>query len=57
MVAAQQKVIGEYVQEGWEVIFLDGSSETHPEAGMVGGYGVFFGDHRDTALYMPAHEK
>ena len=46
-------MIDKYVHEGWEVIFLDGSSETHLEAGMVGGYGVFFGDHRDTALHIP----
>ena len=36
MAAAHQKIIKEYVKEGWEVIYLDGSSETHPEAGMVG---------------------
>ena len=53
MAAAHQKVIDEYVAEGWEAIYPDGSSEIHPEAGMVGGFGVFFGDHRDTAQCIP----
>ena len=41
MAAAHQKVIDEYEAEGWEAIYPDGSSETHPEAGMVGGSGYF----------------
>ena len=39
------------------MIYMGGSSVTHPEAGMVGGYGVFFGDHRDTARYIPTEDK
>ena len=49
MAAAAQSVIDEYTQGGWEVVYTDGSSDTHPQAGMVGGYGVYFGDHRDPA--------
>ena len=40
---AHQKVIDEYVAEGWEAIYPHGSSEVHPEAGMVGGFGVYLG--------------
>ena len=42
MAAAHQKVIDEYVAEGWEAIYPDGSSETHPEA-WWGGSGYFSG--------------
>ena len=57
MAEAHQKVIDEYVAEGWEAIYPDGSSEVHPEAGMVGGFGVYFGDHRDTAQCIPITQK
>ena len=57
MAEAHQKVIDEYVTEGWEAIYPDGSSEVHPEAGMVGGFGVYFGDHRDTAQCIPITQK
>ena len=57
MAEAHQKVIDEYVAEGWEAIYPDGSSEVHPEAGMVGGFGVYFGDHRDTAQCIPTNQK
>ena len=57
MAAAHQKIIDEYVAQGWEAIYPDGSSETHPEACMVGGFGVFFGDHRDTTQCIPVHQK
>ena len=57
MAAAHQKVIDAYLAEGWEAIYPDGSSETHPETGVVGGFGVFFGDHRDTAQYIPINQK
>ena len=57
MAEARQKVIDEYVGEGWEAIYPDGSSEVHPEAAMVGGFGVYFGDHRDTAQCIPITEK
>ena len=44
LAAAHHKVIDEYVTEGWEAIYPDGSSETHREAGMVGGgRGIFRG--------------
>ena len=57
MAEAHQKVIDEYVAEGWEAIYPDGSSEVHPEAGIVGGFGVYFGDHRDTAQCIPITQK
>ena len=57
MAEAHQKVIDEYVAEGWKAIYPDGSSEVHPEAGMVGGFGVYFGDHRDTAQCIPISQK
>ena len=57
MAEAHQKVIDEYVAEGWEAIYPDGSSQVHPEAGMVGGFGVYFGDHRDTAQCIPITQK
>ena len=57
MAEAHHKVIEEYVAEGWEAIYPDGSSEVHPEAGMVGGFGVYFGDHRDTAQCIPITQK
>ena len=57
MAAAHQKVIDEYVAERWEAIYPDGSSEVHPEAGMMGGFGVYFGDHRDTAQCIPINQK
>ena len=37
-----EDVTGRYEQENWEIIYPDGSSELHPAAGRVGGYGVFF---------------
>ena len=52
-----EDVIGRYEQENWEIIYLDGSSELHPVAGRVGGYGVFFGDSRDVAEPLPTDEE
>ena len=57
MAAAQQKIIDEYVAQAWEATYADGSSETHPKAGMVGGFGVFIGEHQDTAQCIPIHQK
>ena len=37
MAAAHQKVIDEHGGEGWQAIYPDGSSETHPQADMAGG--------------------
>ena len=50
-------VIDEYMQGVWEVAYTDGSSKTHPQVGMVGGYGVYFGDHGDVAAPLPITEK
>ena len=57
MAATAQSVIDEYMQGGWEVAYTDGSSDTHPQAGMVGGYGVYFGDCGDMAAPLPTKEK
>ena len=38
-------------------MYPDGSSEDHPVVGRVGGFGVFFGDERDTAAYIPLDEE
>ena len=57
MAAAAQRVIDDYIQGGWEVAYTDGSSDTHPQAGMVGGHGVYFGDLRDMAALLPTKEK
>ena len=46
-----------YKQQGWTIVYPDGSSENHPVVGRVGGYGVFFGDDRDTATYIPLSEE
>ena len=35
------------------IIYLDGPSQKHLEVGWVGGYGAFFGDHRDTSIHSP----
>ena len=42
-----------YKQQGWTVVYPNGSSEQHPVAARVGGYGVHFGDSRDTATFIP----
>ena len=44
-----EDIIAQYEQENWEIIYPHGSSELHPAAGRVGGYGVFFGDSKDVA--------
>ena len=51
-----EQFIERYVQARWEVVFPDWSSEQHPAAGQVGGYGVFFGDLLDVAEFIPVHE-
>ena len=55
--AEHARAIKVYQEQGWNIIYPDGSSELHPEAGRVGGYGVFFGDERDTAAYVPLGEE
>ena len=57
LAAAAQSVIDEYTQGGWELAYTDGSLDTHPQVGMVGGYGVYFGDHTDLAAPLPVNEK
>ena len=57
MAAEAQSVIDEYIQGGWEVAYTDGTSEIHPQAGMVGGYAVYLGDHTDMAASLPITEK
>ena len=49
-------VIQRYELEGWSIIYPDGSLELQPVVGKVGGYGVYFGDFRDTAE-PPPHKK
>ena len=51
-----EQIIQRYVEAGWEVIYPDGSSEDHEVVGRVGGYGVSFGDSRDTAEPIPVSE-
>ena len=55
--ARYEATIQTYPGQGWDIIYPDGSSEKHLEVGWVGGYGVFFGDHRDTADYIPLREE
>ena len=38
-------------------MYTDGSSELDPEAGRVGGYGVYYGDSRDVAQPLPPSER
>ena len=45
LAAHYKATIQTYREQGWDIIYPDGSSEKHPEVGWVGGYGVFFGDH------------
>ena len=52
-----EDVIARYEQENREIIYPDGSSELHPAARRVGGYGVFFGDSRDVAEPLPMAEE
>ena len=56
LAARCEEIIRGYQQQGWQIIYPDGSSEKHPEVGWVGGYGVFFGDERDTAEFIPVEE-
>ena len=57
MAPVAQRVIDEYLQGGWEVAYIDGSSETNPQVGMVGWYGVYCKDHRDTVAPLPIAEQ
>ena len=57
LAAQYEPTIQTYHEQGWDIIYPDGSSEKHPEVGWVRGYAVFFGDHRDTAEYIPLGEE
>ena len=57
LAAQYEATIQTYREQGWDIIYPGGSSEKHPEVGWVGGYRVFFGDHRDTAEYIPLGEE
>ena len=56
LAAQYETTIQTYLEQGWDIIYPDGSSEKHPEVGWTGGYGVFFGDQRDTAEHIPLGE-
>ena len=51
-----ERTVSVYREQGWSIVYPDGSSEQHPEVGRVGGYGVYFGDERDTAEFIPTGE-
>ena len=57
MAASHKVLVHKYNQAGWEIIYTDGSSEDHPTVGWVGGYGVYFGDARDTTRHIPREER
>ena len=57
MAESHKVLVDKYRQAGWEIIYTDGSSEDHPTVGRVGGYGVSFGDARDTAKHIPLEER
>ena len=54
--AQYEALIQSYRDQGWDIVYPDGSAEKHPEVGWVGGYGVFFGDQRDVAEFIPPGE-
>ena len=56
MAESHKVLVDKYRQAGWEIIYTDGSPEDHPTVGRVGGYGVYFGDARDTATHIPREE-
>ena len=56
LAAHYESIIHSHVEEAWSIVYPDGSSEKHPEVGRVGGYGVYFGDHRDVAEFLPVDE-
>ena len=51
-----EDAISWYVSEGWDIFYLDGASEVHVFAGMVGEYSVYFGDRRDVAEVIPIND-
>ena len=57
MAESHKVLVDKYRQAGWEIIYTDGSSEDHPMVARVGGYGVYFGDSRDTAIHIPREER
>ena len=57
LVQAHNEQVEQYRQAGWDIVYTDGSSELHPEAGRVGGYGVYYGDSRDVAEPLPPSER
>ena len=56
LAAHYETIIQSYRDQGWDIIYPDGSSEKHPEVGCLGGYVVFFGDQRNVAEYIPLGE-
>ena len=56
LTAHHESIIRSHVEDGLSIVYPDGSSEKHPEVGRLGGYGVYFGDHRDVAEFLPANE-
>ena len=57
MAESHKLLVDKYRQAGWEIIYTDGSSEDHPTVGHLEGYGVYFGDTRDTAMHIPCQER
>ena len=57
LAAQYEATIHTYREQGWDIIYPDGSSEKLPEVGWVGGLRGVFGDHRDTAEYIPLGEE
>ena len=55
--AEHARVTHEYKQQGWTIVYPDGSSENHLVVVRVGGYGINFGDTRNTTAYIPLSEE
>ena len=53
LAAQYEALIQSYRDQGWDILYPDGSTEKHPEVGWVGRYGVFFGDRQDVAAFIP----
>ena len=57
MAESHKVLVDKYKHTGWEIIYTEGSSEDHPTVERVGGYGVYFGDARETAMHIPCDER